>query len=147
MKWAEPTWLFFHSFAQKVKEDFYRRYHAECGKMFSGICNELPCPVCRDHATVYFAKNFKNINSKEKLIEFFFNFHNYVNLRIRKEKADRSILEKYKLTVFPKIIKYFLDNFKANSIVSRDFSNQLSRRNLIKNVRNWFKKNYRGFQY
>ena len=145
MRWAEPTWFFFHSFAQKIKPEFYRKCYNHCGDMFSNICNNLPCPVCRKHATIYFRQHFKNINSKEKLIDFFYNFHNYVNLRTRKEKVERDILEKYKRAVFPKIVEYFFRNFKTNSVVSQDFSDQLSRKNMIKKIKAWFKENHRGF--
>ena len=145
MKWAEPTWFFFHSFAQKVKEDFYSSHYTECALIFRGICNNLPCPICRKHATIYFINHFKKIYNKERLIEFFFNFHIYVNLRTRKEKVEREILEKYKQAVFPKIVQYFLKNFKAKSIVSQDFSDQQSRQNLIKKLKVWFKQNYREF--
>ena len=29
MKWGQPTWFFFHSFAEKVNKDFYRPAEVE----------------------------------------------------------------------------------------------------------------------
>ena len=61
--------------------------------MFYTLCTILPCPICTDHAIKYLSKiNKNNINTRDKLINLFFNFHNNVNNKLRKKQFTK---EKY----------------------------------------------------
>lgn len=95
--WAVPTWYFFHGFAEKVNKDFYDKNYSRCFNIIREICANLPCEICRQHALVKMKRTTNNmINTKEKLIDYLFNFHNEVSSRSGKQVYDKSILLKYK---------------------------------------------------
>ena len=96
--WSVPCWYFFHGFAAKIDENFYRENYKEIWKnIYENICYNLPCPMCKGHATKYISKlRMNEINTKEKLITYLFNFHNFVNLKLRKRQYPKEYLVKYK---------------------------------------------------
>ena len=95
--WAVPTWYFFHGFAEKVNKNFYDKNYNRCFNIIREICTNLPCEICRKHAVQKMNRTTDNmINTKEKLIEYLFNFHNEVSSNVGKQVYDKSILLKYK---------------------------------------------------
>ena len=95
--WAVPTWYFFHGFAEKVNEEYYNKNFSKCFNIIREICCNLPCEVCRQHAVIKMKNTNDNmINTKEKLKDYLFNFHNEVSNRSGKQVYDKSILLKYK---------------------------------------------------
>ena len=95
--WSNPTWAFFHIFAEKVNNEFYLKNHDICIKIIKEICNILPCPICRIHATNYIKRiNIKSCPNKESFKIMLYNFHNTVNVRLRKPKYPYHLLDKYK---------------------------------------------------
>ena len=95
--WSVPTWYFFHGFAEKVNEGYYNTNYKRCFNIIKEICCNLPCEVCRLHAVQKMNNTTDNmINTKEKLIDYLFNFHNEVSRRAGKQVFDKSILSKYK---------------------------------------------------
>ena len=96
-KWSHPTWAFFHTFAEKVEESFYNRNRDICLQIIKTICNLLPCPICRVHATRYMQKiNIQQLPTKEHFKNMLFNFHNDVNRRLRKSSFPKDRLILYK---------------------------------------------------
>ena len=95
--WGPKIWYFFHIFSQQINENFFLHNRKKCLKLLSSICEFLPCPECSSHATKYLKEhNFYSINSKNKLILFFFRFHNSVNQRLNKPIFPFKDLENYK---------------------------------------------------
>ena len=47
-RWGTPTWLFFHSFAEKVTDNLFLNHTEECLLLLQNICHSLPCPYCKD---------------------------------------------------------------------------------------------------
>lgn len=64
-----------------------------------GIPIMIPCETCKEHATSYIEQNKDYLDyicsSRDKLFKFFVDFHNYVN--IRQKKQEMSYDDAYKL--------------------------------------------------
>ena len=107
-EWGNITWILFHSLIEQLKEDTPNKIINETFLNIKQICNNLPCPYCRDHAMNYLSK-YKNFtfDSKEKLKIFFYTFHNTVNIKLKKKKMELDILEKYKKANLNNILNSF----------------------------------------
>lgn len=82
MKWGAPTWYFLHTLAFKVKPELYNSNKYEIFQVIKAICNNLPCPICANHATEYMNKiNFDSLRTPDDLKNMLFKFHNDVNVR------------------------------------------------------------------
>ena len=91
-------------------------------KFIKDVCHALPCPFCKEHASSYVNRiSNTQINTKEKLIDVLFKFHNDVNLRTGKSQMSRDVLVKYKSSNLNKILKLFLDRFFYSYIGRRHF--------------------------
>tara|TARA_B100000902_G_C27249011_1_gene884209 strand:- start:235 stop:690 length:456 start_codon:yes stop_codon:yes gene_type:complete len=107
-EWGNITWILFHSLIENIKEETPNKFVNEILTNIKLICNNLPCPYCRDHAVSYLNKykNY-NFNTKEKLKIFIYTFHNTVNVKLKKKSANIEILDKYKKVNLNKILISF----------------------------------------
>lgn len=113
MSWGKPIWIFLHSVAANVNDDNFNLFKYEILQMIYMICTNLPCPTCSQHAQRYLSSvNFNSINSKQKLIEQLYLFHNSVNVRKNQPLYSESGLSKYNNVNIHNVI---LDFFKAFS--------------------------------
>ena len=117
--WGNAVWFLFHTLAEKLKPE----YTSEIPILVShitNICENLPCPDCKDHASsIMKSANKTNISkSKETLIEFLWNFHNNVNHRIKSNFFKKDELIKYKSAITVQIIKNFI------SVMSQTTNNE-----------------------
>ena len=96
--WSVPCWFFFHGFAARINKTFYEKNYMKIWiSIYQNICLNLPRPMCRKHAVNYISSSkATDIETKEKLIKYLFNFHNYVNLKLRKPVYSEENLERYK---------------------------------------------------
>lgn len=119
--WSVPTWYFFHGLAARIDESFYNNnYMTVWINVYQNICFNLPCPMCKRHATNYIKKSkVSDIETKEKLIKYLFNFHNYVNQRIGKPIYKEKDLVKYNYLKLKKC--YYL----VNNAFNRGYSGQM----------------------
>ena len=144
-EWGNITWILFHSLIEQLKEDSPNKIIKETFLNIKQICNNLPCPYCRDHAMNYLNKYKKyNFDTKDKLKIFFYTFHNTVNVKLKKKVLEINILDKYKnvnlnniLTAFKYIYlkrqqtKMLLYNFHRKMAVEKFL-------NFIKNNKIYF---------
>ena len=78
------TWYFFHTFAEKIKEDKFYSHREILFSIIKDTCSVLPCPNCRSHAIASLKNvNWDNIKTKTDFKSFLFNFHNIINKRKR----------------------------------------------------------------
>jgi len=82
--WGSPCWIFFHSYAEHVPEDYYNRNKEKIFKTFLSTLSRLPCPYCRKHALNYHKNIKKPFQTKQEFKEHLFKFHNNVNQRLKK---------------------------------------------------------------
>ena len=111
-RWGEPTWYFFHTFIEKITEEFYNKNSEKCIKIYKTICFNLPCPICKKHAMNYI-KNHKidRMLTRDLMKNFLFNFHNNVNKQLKKPEQNINILEQYKKITISKAYQFFNQEF------------------------------------
>jgi hypothetical protein len=138
--WGTPTWLFFHSLAEQMTDECYEKNKVEICDILKTICNHLPCNECRIHATQYtkYTLNPNNVPDKKSLKEYFFNFHNSVNVRLGKGLFNN--FNQYKNARLENIFKNFSIAYTGKSI-TRNFNEQFIRKNIIKKVENFLNRN------
>lgn len=146
-KWADPTWHFFHSLAGKINEEFYKAHTLEIFNMIRNICRVLPCPDCQRHAGAFFKNiRYTNYPTKESFRQLLLAFHNDVNRRTNKPALPRSYLDKYDMSNFIEITKYFLNTIKTyRSALGGGFSDTQARDAMRSNVTAWVNKYYMYF--
>ena len=75
MHWGTVTWLFFHTIAEKIKENEFNNKKEQILNIIRYLLESLPCPLCKNHAMRTIVRNPLNkIQSKEHLKLYFFNF-------------------------------------------------------------------------
>ena len=121
--WGMPTWVLFHSLAEKADEKKYAIHYKVVWDFIKIICGGLPCPYCQSHAVGYTNRiPLYQVNTKEKLKKVLFDFHNSVNIRSGHSKESTSILEKYKSANLKKILELFMKRFFVSYIGTRQFN-------------------------
>ena len=139
-RWGEPTWYFFHTFIEKISPSFYNNNHKECIEIYEKICNNLPCPICSEHALKTLkSADYKLIKTKADMIEFLRQFHNIVNIRVNSPiKSKEFVIKNYKLLNLNIIIKNFYAIYSHNygnlNLNSLDRANK--RRNYLRQINN-----------
>jgi hypothetical protein len=121
-EWSIPTWYFMHGFAEKINSEFYKNNYVNCWILvYKNICNNLPCPICRYHASNYI-KNIKHsdINTKEKLINYIYEFHNDVNI-----KLGKNIYPKHKLNIYKNLILHAAFNKMYKNITKSYYGSKV----------------------
>jgi hypothetical protein len=122
-RWGEPTWYFFHTFIEKITDDFYYKNSKKCIEIYKIICNNLPCPICKEHANNYIKRHkIDNMTTRVLMKMFLFNFHNDVNKRLKKAEISITILEQYQRITISKAYQFFCQEFFKKNYVSRHFS-------------------------
>ena len=145
--WGNSTWLFFHVLAEKIKDEEYNNEKENIVKIIKGICNNLPCPDCRQHASNYMAKlNIRHIPTKKLLIDLLFKFHNSVNKKLGKPTLSEDILKKYSNENFQKVITVFINIFSRPVYNTRLMTDNLNRNFFIKGLINYFQSNLNKYE-
>jgi hypothetical protein len=143
MKWGEPTWLFFHTLAEKVKPEYFQEVRVDLLNIIYTICTNLPCPDCAKHATSYMNSiNFKTIATKDGLRFMLHRFHNDVN--VRKGYAVFPIEQlqaKYASANTINIIHYFMPFFEDKHASIRMIADDMHRSRVALQLKAWFNKN------
>ncbi len=148
--WSVPTWLFFHTLAEKINENFLKTHKGEVVGIIKEICGNLPCPDCRQHASAY-CRNLhaKNINNKNNLIQFLYVFHNHVNQRLGKANYSRNQLKKYKRgrldVIFQKFIYGFMKKY-SRTLYAGNLSQDAKRRKAGRKISAWVQTYWRQLQ-
>ena len=118
--WGPTTWYFFHTLAEKIKEEHFNDEKENIKKIIKAFCLNLPCPDCVTHATLVMnSSQFKNIQTKEQLKLFLFNFHNHVNNRLRNPPFKyEDLAPKYRLAKLDLIIKKIIYIYTQNTQIT-----------------------------
>lgn len=112
--WGTYTWIFFHTLADKIKEEEFENNKNKFINMIINICNYLPCPDCSEDATYILRQSYlNNIKTKKHFIEFLRQFHNIVNIKIGKKEMLRSeLIDLYKDKDFDIIFLNMINIYK-----------------------------------
>jgi hypothetical protein len=114
--WGNAVWYLFHTLAEKIKPEYNTELPILLENIVS-ICNHLPCPECKHHATMMLATiNKAAISStRENLIDFLWTFHNEVNRRTKAPAYPKESLNIYKTAKTLAIIQNFIKVMTATS--------------------------------
>ena len=146
--WGPTTWTFFHVLAEKINEEFFLKNKNEVLQIIVTISNNLPCPLCSEHArSITSKKNLRIIKNNQDLIRFLNYFHNNVNMRNGKQLFHMKDMDKYKNINFQIAIHNFLTFYtKSYNISSFRLSldsSQTNRKRIAKSVITWLNKHWR----
>lgn len=135
IKWGEATWMFFHTLAEKIKDEHYDEEKENILTKIKTICSLLPCPDCRQHARIYMSKiSIRHVSTKNSLKKMLFDFHNNVNKRTRKTVQKIEYLEIYENKNFKNVFIEFIREF-SKPVMNMRFMNDNLKRNIeMKNI-------------
>lgn len=146
-EWGAPTWMFFHTFAEKINDEFYRKHTPYILGLFKQICSALPCPTCQVHATQYMSRiHVRSVLTKDQFKEMLWTFHNTVNRRLKKPVFTKDQMQMYQRIHLPKIMKYFRDQMYRNWTLNRAFNDQMYRRRVTQELVRFVYSNRGHFQ-
>ena len=148
MLWGEPTWFFFHTLAEKIKDEYFNELFIDLIKFVKLICSNLPCPDCAKHATSYMNKiNFDAIKNKEQLKMLFFKFHNEVNKQKEFPLFEYTDLkQKYSSAITLNIIKNFFYHYSRKNFSVRLDTSNYQRMVLLKQLKVWLETHHYCFE-
>lgn len=140
MHWGTITWIFFHTIAEKIKDDKFEAGRDFLLSTIVTLCYNLPCPDCRQHAIrILQAHPIKVVKSKEELKSYLHSFHNSVNLHRRKKTYDTSVLDKYKTASLIKAYSILTTVFQTSS--HRLMLDQMARKQMFADLTKNMNKN------
>ena len=145
--WGPFVWKLFHVLVCNIKDSEYNKLKGEIFSQIKNICTALPCPDCSTHATQFLSKiTPHNYDTKEKMINLFYNFHNIVNKKKNKPIYEYKDLDKYKdyklLNVVNEFAPVYTNSTKGNlKLLTQNFQ----RKNILSNFRAWILTNLNNF--
>ncbi len=145
--WGTFTWILLHWISQQIKEEFFIEEKDNLIYLVKGICGNLPCPNCREHALLYLKTvPISYVKTKDDLINYIYHFHNSVNVRGKKQYEPFSIMEKYKRVNFTLMLNSWNARFEYGNDIQRNDFMAKNRLVKIKNeVNSYLKKNAHKF--
>lgn len=141
--WGNNTWNLFHTISVKIKQEASFDDIQNVLVIIREICNNLPCPICSNHAIQLFKSvKLNSIRNKEDLIHFLFVFHNKVNTRLKKNIFLKELLlptyEKQNLNNCLNMFVHIYNNIRgSNHMMMYNFH----RKQIVQKVIEYFKKN------
>lgn len=136
--WGNTVWYLFHTIAEQIKEDEFVKSKDSILEIIKLTCYVLPCPDCSKHATDILKNiNFTNMNNKEELKTFLFNFHNDVNKKLNKPIHKIENLDMYKKANFNIIVNNFNIIFAQNSNIPQLMSVSFRRQKTLPIILNY----------
>jgi hypothetical protein len=137
--WGPAVWNLFHTLACNVNENYYNIIKNSLFNNIIRICKFLPCPECANDANNFLIKIKNNdYDSKEKLINLLYLFHNYVNVKKRKPLFNYSNIMIYKKYNINNVINNFILNYhtKGNmNLLTESFQRDM----IVKEFLKWYK--------
>ena len=143
--WGPPIWLFFHTITSKIKDGLDVNVYKGLFRIIKTICKNLPCPTCSTDATQFLSQiNEDVINSKQKLINHIYIFHNYVNKKNKKPLFNYNKILNYNQLDLSTTIRQFIRAYNTSgnmNLLNESFQRQLA----VKDFRRWMRANINAF--
>ena len=146
--WGPPCWSIMHILATRIKEEDFENKKESLWFIINQICNNLPCPECRQHAVSLMRQTKKEniLKSKDNLEIFLFDFHNLVNKKkgltlFTKEEYNL----KYKKSNIKEVVINFINIFNASSRNNNLMMESFHRQNFIQKFIVWINGNKESF--
>ena len=143
-EWGNAIWYLFHTLAYKLKQE--ESDHAnELFTIIRRICNNLPCPKCRQHAMQIVSKQ-KQVKNKEEIERFVWKFHNIVNVSLKRNEMSYENYQKmYARANTRRIINHFIWIMQKNMRIPGMMIDTYHRQACVANFIEYIKKNYHKF--
>jgi hypothetical protein len=134
--WGNISWILMHSLAQKIGENKFLDSKQILIKIIFDICNNLPCPDCREHASKLLkTSNINKISNRKELISFLCEFHNIVNVKLKKPKKNIDEVEKlYSTAKINIIVITFFKIYKSISYNEKMLADSCRRKLFLKKL-------------
>ena len=146
--WGPPCWSLMHVLATRIKEEDFENKKESLWLVINEICNNLPCPECRQHAVSLMRQTKKAsiLKSKDNLELFLFDFHNLVN----KKKGLKLFTKeeynfKYKKENIRDIVFNFINIFNASARNNNLMTDAFHRQRFIQKFIAWINVNKESF--
>jgi hypothetical protein len=143
--WGPPTWIFFHTICEKIKDENFSVLGQSLLNQIKNICYHLPCPDCTMHSKEFWSKvQIGNIKTKQDLINLIYIFHNVVNKRRGVSLFKHENLYIYKTKNIIETFNVFSKNFNTRG--NMNLINESFHRNImLQNLRKWIMNNIKYF--
>ena len=103
--WGPITWNLLHTITDKIYEDRFIHAKKDVISIILLIIQNIPCPICREHAETYIKKHNINLcTSRDELINYIFNFHNEASRHAKNPIFGKDVLTKYKKLQFNEVV-------------------------------------------
>ena len=144
--WGPQVWCFLHTLVSKINSDSFYLIGNQSLTYITKICSMLPCPDCSNHARMFFSRiNPSFINTRQKLIDLIYLFHNDVNKRTKKTlQFPYSSLDIYENNNLYKCYNDFVKVYKINTS-SKLNADTFQKEMLLKNLHKWLITNHSHF--
>lgn len=137
--WGQCAWNFMHIIACKIKPEEFVNQKEHILNIIIGICTNVPCKDCRDHAVKQINKlRFSSIRTREDLIYMLHDFHNKVNVRTQKSLYKREDLKVYEEMSTREVVHKFFETWTLGSSTPRLMMDTFARVQLLKYIREYF---------
>jgi hypothetical protein len=144
--WGPPVWCLFHTLAEKVNEDEFKKLFPQMFHFVTRISAYLPCPDCANHATQHFSKiKPQQITCKKDFKNMLYIFHNMVNTRKKKPLYNYADMEKYKNMNIVQVYNRFTSVYHTKGNMQM-LSDSFQRQFIVKDFRKWMLNNMQHFQ-
>jgi len=136
--WGPQVWCFLHTLVSKINNDSFYLLGNQSLTYITKICSMLPCPDCSNHARTFFSRiNPSFINTRQKLIDLIYLFHNDVNKRTKKSlQFPYSSLSIYENNNLYQCYNDFVRVYKINTS-SKLNADTFQKEMLLKNLHKW----------
>lgn len=130
--WGPITWRFLHTMCAKIRPEYFEVQRENLIHLIKSVCETLPCPECRAHAV----SNMKSANtnyivSKDRLIDFMYEFHNMVNSQTKKQKFPREILQQYEEAKTIDVVNQFAEAYSKSAGNNKLMTDTFHRRRFL----------------
>ncbi len=145
-EWGSATWCLFHTLSFKLKNS-HTTYANDLLKLFIGICNNLPCPMCRREAvTMLKDSNTNLVTTRSDLIRFMWQFHNLVNQKLGKpEFTFDAHNEKYEKINTNDVVKHYIYVMSKKTKITNAMADTLARQRNMRNFITFMQNNNHRF--
>lgn len=143
-EWGNATWFLFHTLAYKLKRE-HEAHANEVFDIFRQICDNLPCPKCRQHATQIMSKR-RRVHGKEDLERFMWKFHNTVNISLkRREMTYEEYERKFTMANTQRIINHFVRTMRKNMRIPNMMLDSFRRQTCVARFIEYMERNRHRF--
>jgi hypothetical protein len=119
-RWGTPLWLFIHLFCNLIHDSFFIEKRTHVLQLLHSLLNTLPCPYCDKDTQIYLKKHdLFRVRTKTDLIQYFFDFHNHVNRKLKKsEFFDKNMYNKKDIHYTIQLFKTYYMNYISYPMIS-----------------------------